>query len=717
MKQTVLTFLVALAAGALNAADSTNDYMNAELPNAKRIAAAKAIADVHYRAGDTAKAAAVLRACYDFPKLKSADRRTVAERLARYCRTEDNLQAAEGVWREAQALSEPELAASKDRGYVVRERTAYTAAIADVLADRGDREGAYRLLLDRGVYTVDRGKGALDRAPDDKTLEDLCFRILDGGTNYTVGVKKTAFTKLYLKRDRRMDDRAFDEKYLPLFMVGDKGPQRHEWVSWWLKDSLVWWYGDTAPFYGDHAQTLRTFENLRRYYAKFPKSFAKGEEARVDVTTYAAMAAVGLGQRDRAVGYIDEIVADMSTNLVGATAYQLKFMRAFIPAKGSVQELEVLARRLDGELAGKLDPKERFKRLNRVGTCMMLDHAEDHARALEQYMDSCLKHPAKRRYTVKYSAKSVDDANGFDRLDVKPEVQLMDRQFGGTFEFLATDVSTGDRSGVSAETQKKRIVPPELRVVADDWGLHFRVDIPLEAEHLAKLRKGFERIGQFEGYLAPGFNQPYNCLLFSLDGNSLKNWHTSYDTFNARRIDKDAGLFRNEVKLTERGVAAYFAYSWACYATLVPEAGTVWEFENIYWGAKGNAAWNGCKTVHGRSGWGELVFDLTASDRASILRRQLVRARNVFNRSKWWSHHEVMPLDYWKDGYVGDPKFYEAELKPWVETLDKLGEKMKPDMSEEDIVELSEKALPQWHDYRSHIARKRVNYIRRQLTE
>ena len=42
MKQTVLTFLVALAAGSLSAAVATNDYYNAELPSAKRIAAAKA---------------------------------------------------------------------------------------------------------------------------------------------------------------------------------------------------------------------------------------------------------------------------------------------------------------------------------------------------------------------------------------------------------------------------------------------------------------------------------------------------------------------------------------------------------------------------------------------------------------------------------------------------------------------------------------------------
>ena len=78
-----------------------------------------------------------------------------------------------------------------------------------------------------------------------------------------------------------------------------------------------------------------------------------------------------------------------------------------------------------------------------------------------------------------------------------------------------------------------------------------------------------------------------------------------------RRVTADRShLYRGEHRFREDGYTTYVFLSWQAYAEKIPEAGTVWDFENAHWGRAGSSTWNGLESIHGRSTWGALVFDI-----------------------------------------------------------------------------------------------------------
>ena len=216
--------------------------------------------------------------------------------------------------------------------------------------------------------------------------------------------------------------------------------------------------------------------------------------------------------------------------------------------------------------------------------------------------------------------------------------------------------------------------------------------------------------------LAPGENTPYLGVLHSLVPGGLSIYNCGYDQPGYRCVDaKDRTNCREEIAYGEKSVVLYWAFAWTKYATCVPTPDSVWGFEPMLWGRKANRSWNGLKTIHGRSSWGRLRFEMSDADRRRIVRPLLFRARKDYEAEKACYGTQDGVLAHWQNEEVGDPAFYESVLKPVVERLDAAAAKVAFEMDDATVDELERTALPAWHNFKFDVQRLRADYLRKGL--
>lgn len=327
-------------------------------------------------------------------------------------------------------------------------------------------------------------------------------------------------------------------------------------------------------------------------------------------------------------------------------------------------------------------------------------------RALEDVRLTFVRTAPTRTYVVRYSERPLRGPSGWDALDFRPERQPMDRTFGGSTEMLYTDVSSGARA-VAGKDASEALPPPTLEVVADDDGLHFRFVAPDPKAREVEL--GLARGGSYEFYLAPGAGRPYVCVMAGdVDEAGATVWSTMYTTEGHRRLEtEDHALYRVETHFDDGAIVTTADFSWRAYATCVPTAGDVWEFENLRWCRTGSQAWNGLNSVHGRSTWGRLRFDLPPEARARILRRQLFRARRIYEAAKGLCG----TIGKWNDPVLGDVDFYARVLKPFVARQDELAAQLTASTTDEALVRLAEAVLSKWLCLEEVVGRLRTDYL------
>ena len=321
----------------------------------------------------------------------------------------------------------------------------------------------------------------------------------------------------------------------------------------------------------------------------------------------------------------------------------------------------------------------------------------------------------KKTYTVRFSDHTLAGVRDWDRLDPKPEVQPFDRKFGGgSLAFMVTDVATGDRGEAAAAVKGAK--PSTLQVATDEWGIHIRLEAfdPRAKEFAA----GLLDFGSFECYLAPGENQPSSCIVLRLRNPAKPSlFGTTYSTPGHRRVnDKDPNLYRNEVYFTDEGAVAYAAFAWENFATLVPTSESVWDFEAINWGPT-KSAWNGTESIHGRSTWGKLAFEMPEAARLRILRRQIHLAVREFRAQDTTGSGFEGDFNRWRDPELGDPVFYYREVKPLVDRLEAAAKRATADMSDETVKELAENYLAQWRDIRFTVQRLRTEFLKLRIKD
>ena len=488
-------------------------------------------------------------------------------------------------------------------------------------------------------------------------------------------------------------------------MFSDRKDSTH--VNWFLTKMLT---SGGYAYNAAYDQFITTYE----LYADFVKD-RKGNRSGT-IYKYAVFAYLYKGDIAKAVAAAREGATNEWVQLKPAERYALQMLADLLPRKGDQKALERACAEADKRFAGEVSKKDRAAQLDVIGSAMNTGRLETHIRALSAYKDSLYVPTPRLSYTVEYSETPVVSLANWDRLAKKPVEATMERHYGGGMEFLETDVATGDRGqGIGSEKGKKTDRKhPTFSAVCDVEGIHFRYFLPTDKAR--EIQLGLVNGGLFEGYIAPGEGQPYICLLQDVKGN-LDLYNTAYTTANHNRItEKDKKFHRSQTVFTDEGVYNYIFFSWKAYATLIPENGTVWDYENILWSSAGDECWNGAESIHGRSTWGRLVFALPEKGRIAILRNLLFSVKAEYQaelRASWGGRPGA--FDQWQDRELGDPAFYEASLKPLVEKLDGYVKELKADMPDADVLRLADEALPAWKNIRYTVDRLREQYLLRQL--
>ena len=430
---------------------------------------------------------------------------------------------------------------------------------------------------------------------------------------------------------------------------------------------------------------------------------------------YALQTYLTCGNRKLALAYVDLGLKTAAKNdkriaYKPEDVYFLELAKATIDAKGESESQAAIAKG-DAAFGAQLAPKLRKERIERLAAFRLCGNDEAFARGAKAYLDKMAPAQPDKTYVVKFSPKRIRGLGGWEEAakEVRPDTAKLDRAYGGNTEYLWTDVSTG-RGEVNQDTTKRYARNPEWQAMTDAWGVHFRLEV--FDEQAKEIAAGFASAGSLEGYIAPGANTPYVCLLHSFQPGGFTVYNGVYSQKGHRWVsEKDRVNCREDIAYTDGSVIIYWAFSWNIYATRIPKDGALWDFEPMLWGRKACLSWNGLKTIHGRSSWGHLQFALSSADRRAILRPVILAARKGYeDEKKTYGTHEGV-LHHWQNVEVGDPAFYESVLKPVVEELDVASKKVSLEMDDQTVDEPAETALPRWHDFGFEVGRLRADYL------
>ena len=547
---------------------------------------------------------------------------------------------------------------------------------------------------------------------DVRLAEKLAKEIVDGAAK--PGEALTAWTYL-LENDR-------DWAMAHLAKVDDGTPAAQKALAQKLAAScaranVLNVFGVNAPAYHGNWPLM-----ARMWELYLPRARATGLPVAFDASRYAAVAYAALGDRAKARAAAEAGLGN--AKLKPGEAYELKLMAAILELEGADEE--VLFKALcaaEEKLSGGLDANDRKKDFGHAATVAVLLRDEPRARAAARFVRTFLDPTQEKRvYTVRYSTRQVTGAGDWDGLSVVPEESDYSRKFGTKeLAFMLTDVATGDRGSAAEAGEKSRKYPTTLRAVADDWGLHFA--FTFYDKRARQFESGELGAGSFENYIAPGENTPYLCFLNRVLKNPVLNvMNTSYDMPGHRYVDfDDPNQVRCDTLYLDDRIVVYTAFSWDVFADHIPVDGAEWDFESIYWGPS-PCAWNGTKTIHGRSTWGKLRFELGEAARTRILRQQLYEAVVAYGQEKTAKGPKGFRgaqggiLDFWKDETYGDPEFYANVLKPRIDELDAVAARVKVAMTDEEVREIGERYFRHFRDLRLTVARLRAEYAAKALT-
>ena len=385
--------------------------------------------------------------------------------------------------------------------------------------------------------------------------------------------------------------------------------------------------------------------------------------------------------------------------------YYLGLAAALANVRGKPEAFFAAAQAFDKTVAD-LGNKERVDALRAYGSARAFANDEDAVRGLNDFRKSLYKPEPKKRYVVAFSETPV---TGFaDWAKVKAERQQYDRKFGGNLDFLTTDVTSGERA---MGNSKEQLAAPTMEIVCDVRGIH--VLVRQQDAKAKEVELGLVNNCSFEGYIAPGANTPYDCFMYTPQTGRASVFNTMYATFGHRPMESQTTdrKFRFQSEYVDGEARHYLFFSWENWMQRIPVDGDVWDFENMCWHRAGSSCWNGTESIHGRSTWGELEFRITPAQRARILKPLLVTAFREYNAEKRCQAGHDGVLVHWADAATGDVEFYEAQVKPLAETLDKYGRLISADMSDATVFWLAEEALPKWQDIVFETERRRSAWL------
>ncbi len=419
----------------------------------------------------------------------------------------------------------------------------------------------------------------------------------------------------------------------------------------------------------------------------------------------------------RAVDYARQTLAIPEDAKKAPSKKQRNEAAAFVAvadAKGDPSRAVAL---LDDYLAKK-PPADNLERaaclLKGVNFAMFL-RQDDVAKALYAEREKLVKKEEPRSIPCPYIANAPQDISEILRSDFykKGVKGLADRKFGDDLKFIIETDVTANRT--MTEFNGKPFRPTEIFAFCDQNGVKVLVRQFGDAETLAKYRNGFGGFGGYEAYIAPSFDGPYAFIGFSPATTKLEEGFTSqYDNStgyrNLKGSDNSASLSHY---VAEDSVVSLLSFAWYKEFANLPSNGDMWYFEPICW-SNGGWTWGGSKSVHNRSNFGALVFEgITPAAAAAIRRGILPKASSTFGNALSPRYNGC--LEFWKDPELGDPAFYEECIKPLVDRLRPYQSRVKPDMTDAEVMDVYEKVAKEWMNIEFIVSHLRQRYLERKL--
>jgi len=688
----------------LRAATARALLSDSNAPASFRVDAASNLAAPLIDSGDFAAAEAVLRQPWGIPKIGASDAASAVGAVARLRALAGDEAGALALCREIPRLNATPAAT------ILAENLCGELLIS---FGRAKEAGDMYLAAGRPADAANALDIALQKDKAREIRLELLSAPMPDGKPWDAG-RRQAYEKLLDGTPANMD---VIEKYFDQYTGANAGAALRV-----FQNPIVTAQQPAFLYYGDFGNALRCYRLARRLVP-----MPDFRLAQAGIT-----ACAGLGELVAAA----DIARDALTGegLQPADAYQLRLAARLLPVAAGEGKPDALARTIRSasedavkELKKKdpglkLATADAVERLYRIGSLAQLARREQFARAIAAYVGSLRMLAPRKECRVRYRAAPVFGLSDWDAIPTaeRPALQPMERAYGGSMDFLETDVTTGSRGGAGAGSaaagkDESENLGAALGVLCDEFGIHFRFEYkdPRAREIEARLLGG----GSYEVYLAPGENRPHLCLLIDVQTGRLTFAKLTYGGPEYTYIEADQpDLYRMEHRFYDDRAVSYVFLSWNAFGYALPDKGSVWEFENVLWARRGNFAWNGTESIHGRSTWGRLVFDLPGSARTAILRHRIFTALAAYKAEKATRAEHAGILDFWQDPVLGDPEFYKACVEPLVEKLDTLEPLVKPGMSDADVARVAAGALQGWTNIRYTVDALRRRWLLQRLS-
>ena len=340
---------------------------------------------------------------------------------------------------------------------------------------------------------------------------------------------------------------------------------------------------------------------------------------------------------------------------------------------------------------------------------------EDAARAIHAERAKLVRKEEPRSLPCPYIENAPQDISGIlaSPFYKNGKKGLADRKFGDDLKFIIETDVTANRT--MTEFNGKPFRPTEIFTFCDAKGVKVMLRAFYDKETLEKFKNGFGGVGGYEAYIVPGTDAPYTFLGFGPGATKLSSdFLTQYDNgtgYRNLKSEDDSILLSNYV--ADDSVISLLSFSWAKEFATLPSNGDKWYFEPLCW-SNGGWSWGGSKTVHNRSAFGALVFEgITPKAAAAIRRIILKKASDAYWNAK--SARSNGCIEFWKDPELGDPAFYAECIAPIVARLDPYAGRVKPDMTDEDVMDVYENAAKDWLNIEFIVSDLRRRYLARTL--
>lgn len=277
---------------------------------------------------------------------------------------------------------------------------------------------------------------------------------------------------------------------------------------------------------------------------------------------------------------------------------------------------------------------------------------------------------------------------------------------------LQTDVAV--KRDVQGGKNAKNGVDTDLYFYCDEHA--FYVFIHAFDDNAAKFASGFASGGSYEIYLAPGDFQPYFCSLIDITTGRADTFYSAYRNPYTRAPKTGncdfAGIQTETRTVAPNATATLLTYPWEYFYNVLPEAGKpdAWQFDLMRWTGNG-FSWSGTQSVHNRSTYGDVVFQLTPDQLTAIRKNILFAARKSYRGFVGNPWRGTGIFNFWSDEALGDPVFYETKLVPLKRELDAAAEQIKPEMDDASVNTVFLKYADLLFNLDFVVARLRTTYL------